>query len=103
MGIPIVGRGVVDPQCSTNAFAVNLVDVEVDPETGKVTILRFTVCQDAGQAIHPSYVEGQMQGGSAQGIGWALKRRIFLRRRRPHAQRQLPGLSHTDVLRPAHD
>jgi xanthine dehydrogenase molybdenum-binding subunit len=77
VGIPIVGRGVVDPQCSTNAFAVNLVDVEVDPETGKVTILRFTVCQDAGQAIHPSYVEGQMQGGSAQGIGWALNEEYF--------------------------
>jgi len=77
VGIPIVGRGVVDPQCSTNAFAVNLVDVEVDPETGKVTILRFTVCQDAGKAIHPSYVEGQMQGGSAQGIGWALNEEYF--------------------------
>ena len=77
VGSPIVGRGAVDPQCSTNAFAVNLVDVEVDPETGKVTILRFTVCQDAGKAIHPSYVEGQMQGGSAQGIGWALNEEYF--------------------------
>jgi len=48
------------------------VDLEVDPDTGKVTILRFTIVQDAGKAIHPSYVEGQMQGGSAQGIGWAL-------------------------------
>ena len=46
--------------------------MEVDPETGKVTILDFTVVQDAGKAIHPSYVEGQMQGGAAQGIGWAL-------------------------------
>jgi CO/xanthine dehydrogenase Mo-binding subunit len=46
--------------------------VEVDPETGKVTILRYTVVQDAGKAIHPSYVEGQMQGGAVQGIGWAL-------------------------------
>jgi CO/xanthine dehydrogenase Mo-binding subunit len=46
--------------------------VEVDPETGKVQILRATVAQDAGRAIHPSYVEGQMQGGTAQGIGWAL-------------------------------
>ncbi|MEL7156422.1 MAG: molybdopterin cofactor-binding domain-containing protein, partial [Actinomycetota bacterium] len=47
-------------------------DVEVDPETGEVTILRFTTAQDAGTAIHPSYVEGQMQGGVVQGIGWAL-------------------------------
>src|SRR6202022_1231696 len=47
-------------------------DVEVDPETGKVTILRFVAAQDVGKAIHPSYVEGQIQGGVAQGIGWAL-------------------------------
>ncbi len=53
-------------------IAGNLVDVEVDPETGKVTILNYTVVQDAGKAIHPSYVEGQMQGGAVQGIGWAL-------------------------------
>jgi CO/xanthine dehydrogenase Mo-binding subunit len=54
------------------------VDVEVDPETGKVEILRFTVFQDAGKAIHPSYVEGQMQGGSVQGIGWALNEEYFM-------------------------
>ncbi len=77
VGKPIVGRGAVDPQGSTNAFAVNLVDVEVDPETGKVTILRYTACQDAGKAIHPSYVEGQIQGGSVQGIGWALNEEYF--------------------------
>lgn len=47
-------------------------DVEVDPETGYVKILRYMTAQDAGRAIHPSYVEGQMQGGVAQGIGWAL-------------------------------
>ena len=49
-----------------------MVDVEVDPETGKVDILRYTVLQDAGKAVHPAYVEGQFQGGAAQGIGWAL-------------------------------
>ena len=53
-------------------FAGLLVDIEVDPDTGKIEILRCTVAQDAGKAIHPSYVEGQMQGGTAQGIGWAL-------------------------------
>jgi CO/xanthine dehydrogenase Mo-binding subunit len=47
-------------------------DVEVDPETGQVKVLRFIVAQDVGRAIHPAYVEGQMQGGAAQGIGWAL-------------------------------
>ena len=54
------------------AFCTQVCDLEVDPETGLVTILRFTTAQDAGRAIHPSYVEGQMQGGVAQGIGWAL-------------------------------
>jgi len=48
------------------------VDVAVDTETGKVTILRYTAAQDVGRAIHPSYVEGQIQGGVVQGIGWAL-------------------------------
>lgn len=71
-GEPIVGRASVDPQGSTNGFGTHIVDVEVDPDTGKVTILRYTAIQDAGRAIHPSYVEGQMQGGAVQGIGWAL-------------------------------
>ncbi len=55
------------------AFGTHIADVEVDVETGKVDILRYTAVQDAGKAIHPSYVEGQMQGGVVQGIGWALK------------------------------
>ena len=54
------------------SFAVHCCDVAVDEETGQVTVLRYTTAQDAGTAIHPSYVEGQMQGGTAQGIGWAL-------------------------------
>ena len=53
-------------------FGTHVVDVEVDPETGKVEILRYTAVQDVGKAIHPSYVEGQIQGGVVQGIGWAL-------------------------------
>ena len=53
-------------------IAGNLVDVEVDPETGKVDILRYTAFMDVGTAVHPSYVEGQIQGGTVQGIGWAL-------------------------------
>jgi CO/xanthine dehydrogenase Mo-binding subunit len=54
------------------SFAVNICDAEVDVETGKVRILRYTCVQDAGKAVHPAYVEGQMQGGAVQGIGWAL-------------------------------
>ncbi|HHZ92853.1 TPA: xanthine dehydrogenase family protein molybdopterin-binding subunit [Candidatus Poribacteria bacterium] len=71
-GTPIVGRGAVDPKGVGGAFATHIVDVEVDPETGKVGILRYTAVQDVGKAIHPSYVEGQIHGGAVQGIGWAL-------------------------------
>ena len=69
---PIVGRGSVDPPAPGGAFATHIVDVEVDTDTGKVEILRYTAVQDVGKAIHPSYVEGQIQGGAVQGIGWAL-------------------------------
>ena len=72
VGEPVVGRATVEAGGATNGFGVHLVDLEVDPETGKVTILRYTAAQDVGTAIHPSYVEGQMQGGAVQGIGWAL-------------------------------
>ena len=59
------------------AFAVHIVDVEVDPDTAKTQVLRYTAVQDAGTAIHPAYVEGQMQGGAVQGIGWALNEEYF--------------------------
>jgi CO/xanthine dehydrogenase Mo-binding subunit len=71
-GGPVIGRAAVDPEGPSNGFGTHLVDVEVDPDTAKVTILRYTAIQDVGKAIHPSYVEGQMQGGAVQGIGWAL-------------------------------
>ncbi len=71
-GEPITASASVTAPTSSNAFGTHCVDVEVDPDTGKVTILRYTVAQDAGTAIHPAYVEGQMQGGAVQGIGWAL-------------------------------
>ncbi|MCZ2111577.1 MAG: xanthine dehydrogenase family protein molybdopterin-binding subunit [Dehalococcoidia bacterium] len=58
-------------------FAHHIVDVEVDPETGKVEILRYTTVQDAGTAVHPAYVEGQMQGGAVQGVGWALNEEYY--------------------------
>ena len=71
-GGPITGRANVDPGGAGPAFAAHIVDVQVDKETGKVDILRYTAVQDCGKAVHPSYVEGQIQGGVAQGIGWAL-------------------------------
>ena len=76
-GGAITGRCNIDPAGEGNSFGVHVVDVEVDPETGKVQILRYTAVQDAGKAVHPSYVEGQMQGGVVQGIGWALNEEYF--------------------------
>ncbi len=72
-GGPIVGRATVNAQRNVgSAFGGMMVDVEVDTETGRVDVTRCTVFQDVGKAIHPAYVEGQMQGGAVQGIGWAL-------------------------------
>jgi CO/xanthine dehydrogenase Mo-binding subunit len=71
-GGPIVAAAAVNPSAAAPGFATQFCDVEVDPETGKVGILRFVAAQDVGRAIHPSYVEGQIQGGVTQGIGWAL-------------------------------
>ena len=71
-GGPIVAEAGVNAQGAGPGFATHVVDVEVDPETGFVQILRYTAAQDVGRAIHPSYVEGQIQGGVVQGIGWAL-------------------------------
>ena len=71
-GGPISGRASLTAQGPGPSFSVNMADVHVDEETGRATVTRFTAIQDAGRAIHPDYVEGQMQGGAAQGIGWAL-------------------------------
>ncbi len=71
-GGPISGHFEASPETYGGSFGTHVVDVEVDPETGRTTVLRYLVVQDAGKAIHPSYVEGQFQGGAAQGIGWAL-------------------------------
>ncbi|MCB1740358.1 MAG: molybdopterin-dependent oxidoreductase, partial [Gammaproteobacteria bacterium] len=71
-GGPVGATGSVNAGGQAPGFSTQFCDVEVDPETGKVTILRFIAAQDVGKAIHPSYVEGQIQGGVVQGIGWAL-------------------------------
>ena len=71
-GGQITGRANINARGAGPSFAVHLCDIEVDPETGKTDVLRYTAIQDAGKAIHPSYVEGQFQGGAVQGIGWAL-------------------------------
>ena len=71
-GGPIGQEVSLNAQGAGPGFGAHIVDVEVDKETGRVNILRYTAVQDVGRAIHPSYVEGQIQGGAAQGIGWAL-------------------------------
>lgn len=71
-GGPIAGHNESVPDNAGVSFASHICDVEVDPETGSTRVIRYTVIQDAGKAIHPTYVEGQFQGGAAQGIGWAL-------------------------------
>jgi CO/xanthine dehydrogenase Mo-binding subunit len=71
-GGPISSEVSLNAQGAGPGFGAHICDVEVDPETGRTTILRYTAVQDVGKAIHPSYVEGQIQGGAAQGIGWAL-------------------------------
>jgi CO/xanthine dehydrogenase Mo-binding subunit len=71
-GGPIAGHFEYNAENAGPSFATHLVDVEVDPETGYTKVLRYTVVQDAGKAVHPAYVEGQFQGGAVQGIGWAL-------------------------------
>ena len=71
-GGPIVGHAQINAQGAGPSFGTHIVDVEVDRETGRVTVVRYTVLQDAGKAVHPAYVEGQYQGGAVQGIGWAL-------------------------------
>jgi CO/xanthine dehydrogenase Mo-binding subunit len=77
-GGPVVGRGNLNPRGVGGSFTATLLDVEVDPETGKVQVLRCTAFQDAGKAVHPSYVEGQIQGGTVQGIGWAINEEYFM-------------------------
>ncbi len=71
-GGPIAGHFEATPEGAGVSFATHIVDAEVDDETGQTKVVRYTVVQDAGKAIHPTYVEGQFQGGAAQGIGWAL-------------------------------
>ena len=76
-GGPLVASAAAHPTSEGPAFALHIVDVQVDPETGKVDLLRYTAVQDVGTAVHPDFVEGQLQGGAVQGIGWALNEGYF--------------------------
>ena len=76
-GGTVAGQANVDPPGEGNSYAVHIADVEVDPDTGKTEVTRYTAIQDVGKAVHPSYVEGQIQGGVVQGIGWALNEEYY--------------------------
>ena len=102
-GGPIVAAAGVNPAAVAPGFATQFCDIEVDPDTGKVTVLRFVAAQDVGRAIHPSYVEGQIQGGVVQGIGWALNEEYIYDEQGRHGECRLPRLSHPGRLRPADD
>lgn len=71
-GGPIAGHYETNAEGAGVSFGVHVCDVELDRETGATKVVRYTAFQDAGRAVHPDYVEGQMQGGAVQGIGWAL-------------------------------
>lgn len=77
-GGPVNSTGSVDLESAGGAFGVHIVDLDIDMETGKTDVVRYTAVQDVGKAIHPSYVEGQIQGGVAQGVGWALNEEYFM-------------------------
>jgi CO/xanthine dehydrogenase Mo-binding subunit len=69
---PVVGRGAITARQQAPGFTAQVCEVEVDTETGEVTLLRWATAQDAGFAINPLSVSGQMQGGTTQGIGIGL-------------------------------
>src|SRR5436309_15214780 len=73
----IAGHSEMNVTGAGPGFGYHIVEVEVDRETGRVDIKRYTVVEDAGKAIHPLQVEGQFQGGAVQGIGWALNEEYF--------------------------
>ncbi|MDA0231857.1 MAG: xanthine dehydrogenase family protein molybdopterin-binding subunit [Chloroflexi bacterium] len=77
-GGPITTTASVNLAAAGAAYGVHICDLEIDPDTGKTDVIRYTAVQDVGKAVHPSYVEGQIQGGVAQGIGWALNEEYFI-------------------------
>jgi CO/xanthine dehydrogenase Mo-binding subunit len=84
-GIFDAGKVRVGPQneyygdvSATYPFAAHFAEVEVDPDTGAVTLLRYVAAHDVGKAINPMAVEGQIEGGVAQGLGYALTEAVLI-------------------------
>ncbi|MDQ8730676.1 xanthine dehydrogenase family protein molybdopterin-binding subunit [Bradyrhizobium sp. LHD-71] len=72
LGGPVGASVQLNTQGAEGGFGTHVCDVEVDVDLGIVRVVRYTAVQDVGRAVHPGYVEGQLQGGVGQGIGWAL-------------------------------
>ena len=102
-GGPIGGYGRINAQGAGPSLGTHLVDLEVDPETGRVTILRYTVAQDAGKALHPALRRGPVPGRRGAGDRLGAQRGVHLRRRRQAAERRLPRLPHARRLRCSDD
>ena len=64
---------------ATYAWACDVAEVEMDPDTYEIRPIHFTAVQDIGKAIHPTLVAGQIEGGTAQGIGYALLEEVVMR------------------------
>ena len=77
-GGPLSATASVNLAAAGAGYAVHICDLEIDPDTGKTDVVRYTAVQDVGKAIHPAYVEGQIQGAVAQGVGWALNEEYFI-------------------------
>ena len=79
-GAPVIGRGDVDEARETPyvSFAVHIAEVAVDPETGEIDLVKYTAAHETGQIVNPLNFEGQVEGGSLQGIGHALMEEIGL-------------------------
>jgi len=78
-GGPAASSGSVDLESAGGAFGTHIVDLDVDPETGKTDIVRYTAVQDVGTVIYPAYCKGNIQGGVVQGIGWGLNEEYFMK------------------------
>jgi aerobic carbon-monoxide dehydrogenase large subunit len=89
------GRDFYSPERSTFASGMHAVIVETDPDTAEISILKYAVVHDCGRLINPMIVEGQIQGGVAQGVGGALYERMAY-----DADGQLLNASFMDFLMP---
>ena len=77
-GGPVTSTASVNLSVAGNGFGVGICDIEIDPQTGKTDVIKYTAIQDVGKAIYPAYVEGQIKGGAVQGIGWALNEEYYI-------------------------